>query len=173
MQASINVANTLFIVSSKSGGTTEPNVMKDYFFARVSEAIGAEKAGHRFIAVTDPGSPWKMRRKALLGRDLLQRRSGIGHRDEALAGLLGADRLGDAGEEIILHDVRLGGAAGLAGDDEQRVGDVDRSLHGADLRGIGRIQHVQFRETGLACKGLRQHFRPQARSAHPEHHGVG
>ena len=56
LQASINVANTLFIVSSKSGGTTEPNVMKDYFFARVSEAIGADKAGHRFIAVTDPGS---------------------------------------------------------------------------------------------------------------------
>jgi transaldolase/glucose-6-phosphate isomerase len=56
MQASINLANTLFIVSSKSGGTTEPNVMKDYFFERVSEAIGADKAGHRFIAVTDPGS---------------------------------------------------------------------------------------------------------------------
>ena len=30
--------------------------MKDYFFERVSETIGAEKAGHRFIAVTDPGS---------------------------------------------------------------------------------------------------------------------
>ena len=30
--------------------------MKDYFFARVSETIGADKAGHRFIAVTDPGS---------------------------------------------------------------------------------------------------------------------
>jgi len=56
LQAKVNLANTLFIVSSKSGGTTEPNVMKDYFFARVSEAIGAEKAGHRFIAVTDPGS---------------------------------------------------------------------------------------------------------------------
>ncbi|MDB5605290.1 MAG: tal [Bradyrhizobium sp.] len=56
MQASINIANTLFIVSSKSGGTTEPNVMKDYFFERVSEAIGADRAGHRFIAVTDPGS---------------------------------------------------------------------------------------------------------------------
>ncbi len=56
LQAKVNIANTLFIVSSKSGGTTEPNVMKDYFFARVSEAIGAEKAGHRFIAVTDPGS---------------------------------------------------------------------------------------------------------------------
>src|SRR6202165_2232711 len=56
LQASINIANTLFIVSSKSGGTTEPNVMKDYVFPRVSEAIGADKAGHRFIAVTDPGS---------------------------------------------------------------------------------------------------------------------
>ncbi len=56
LQASINLANTLFIVSSKSGGTTEPNVMKDYFLARVAETIGADKAGHRFIAVTDPGS---------------------------------------------------------------------------------------------------------------------
>jgi transaldolase/glucose-6-phosphate isomerase len=56
MQASIDIAKTLFIVSSKSGGTTEPNVMKDYFFAEVSKAIGAAKAGHRFIAVTDPGS---------------------------------------------------------------------------------------------------------------------
>jgi transaldolase/glucose-6-phosphate isomerase len=56
LQASINISNTVFIVSSKSGGTTEPNVMKDYFFERVSEAIGADKAGHRFIAVTDPGS---------------------------------------------------------------------------------------------------------------------
>src|ERR1700744_1663019 len=56
LQASINLADTLFIVSSKSGSTTEPNVMKDYFFERVSEAIGKAKAGHRFIAVTDPGS---------------------------------------------------------------------------------------------------------------------
>jgi transaldolase/glucose-6-phosphate isomerase len=56
MEASVNIAKTLFIVSSKSGGTTEPNAMKDYFFDRVSKAIGKDKAGHRFIAVTDPGS---------------------------------------------------------------------------------------------------------------------
>ena len=56
MEANVDLARTLFIVSSKSGGTTEPNVMKDYFFDRVSKAIGADKAGHRFIAVTDPGS---------------------------------------------------------------------------------------------------------------------
>src|ERR1700760_596897 len=56
MEKAVDIAKTLFIVSSKSGGTTEPNVMKDYFFAQVSKAIGADKAGHRFIAVTDPTS---------------------------------------------------------------------------------------------------------------------
>ena len=56
MEAAVDIGKTLFIVSSKSGGTTEPNVMKDYFFDRVSKTIGADKAGHRFIAVTDPGS---------------------------------------------------------------------------------------------------------------------
>jgi transaldolase/glucose-6-phosphate isomerase len=56
MEATVDIAKTLFIVSSKSGGTTEPNAMKDYFFDRVAKAIGAEAAGHRFIAVTDPGS---------------------------------------------------------------------------------------------------------------------
>src|SRR5579863_10146201 len=56
MEKAVDLKRTVFIVSSKSGGTTEPNVMKDYFFAQVSKAIGADKAGHRFIAVTDPGS---------------------------------------------------------------------------------------------------------------------
>jgi transaldolase/glucose-6-phosphate isomerase len=56
MEKTVNLAKTLFIVSSKSGGTTEPNAMKDYFYDRVSKTIGAEAAGHRFIAVTDPGS---------------------------------------------------------------------------------------------------------------------
>lgn len=56
MEEAVDLAHTLFIVSSKSGGTTEPNVMKDYFFDRVSKTIGKDKAGHRFIAVTDPGS---------------------------------------------------------------------------------------------------------------------
>jgi transaldolase / glucose-6-phosphate isomerase len=56
MEKAVNIEKTLFIVSSKSGGTTEPNAMKDYFFERVASKIGAEAAGHRFIAVTDPGS---------------------------------------------------------------------------------------------------------------------
>lgn len=52
----INLANTLFIVSSKSGGTLEPNIFKQYFFDRVRQVLGPEEAPRRFIAITDPGS---------------------------------------------------------------------------------------------------------------------
>ncbi len=52
----IDLANTLFIVSSKSGSTLEPNIFKQYFFERVKQTIGTDKAGSRFIAITDPGS---------------------------------------------------------------------------------------------------------------------
>ncbi|RIK99856.1 MAG: transaldolase [Proteobacteria bacterium] len=56
LEQAIDLAKTLFIVSSKSGGTIEPNRLKDYFFARVSAAIGDNLAGSHFVAVTDPGS---------------------------------------------------------------------------------------------------------------------
>ncbi len=56
VEAKIDLAKTLFIVSSKSGSTLEPNIFKQYFFERLSEVVGAEAAGQQFIAVTDPGS---------------------------------------------------------------------------------------------------------------------
>jgi glucose-6-phosphate isomerase len=56
LEHSVDLAKTLFVVSSKSGTTLEPNIFKQYFFERVSQTIGADKAGSRFIAVTDPGS---------------------------------------------------------------------------------------------------------------------
>jgi transaldolase/glucose-6-phosphate isomerase len=55
-QAKADLSKSLFIVSSKSGSTLEPNIFKQYFFEQASKAVGADKAGSRFIAVTDPGS---------------------------------------------------------------------------------------------------------------------
>ncbi|MGQ0793536.1 MAG: bifunctional transaldolase/phosoglucose isomerase [Deltaproteobacteria bacterium] len=55
-EGKVDLANTIFIVSSKSGGTLEPNIFKQYFFERVKQVVGAEEAGNRFIAITDPGS---------------------------------------------------------------------------------------------------------------------
>jgi transaldolase/glucose-6-phosphate isomerase len=51
-----DLASTLFIVSSKSGTTLEPNIFKQYFFQRAKEVIGTDEVGDRFIAITDPGS---------------------------------------------------------------------------------------------------------------------
>src|SRR5215469_4306654 len=52
----LDLAKTLFIVSSKSGTTLEPNILKQYFFERAKSVLGPRRAGARFIAVTDPGS---------------------------------------------------------------------------------------------------------------------
>jgi transaldolase/glucose-6-phosphate isomerase len=51
-----DLGRTLFVVSSKSGSTLEPNIFFDYFYGRVEKSLGA-RAGERFIVVTDPGSP--------------------------------------------------------------------------------------------------------------------
>jgi transaldolase/glucose-6-phosphate isomerase len=55
-EARVDPARTLFIVSSKSGSTLEPNILKAYFWDRVQAAVGTERAGRHFVAVTDPGS---------------------------------------------------------------------------------------------------------------------
>ena len=52
----VDLAKTLFIVSSKSGSTLEPNIFKQYFFERAKQVVGADKVGSHFVAVTDPGS---------------------------------------------------------------------------------------------------------------------
>ena len=56
VESTIDPTKTLFIVSSKSGSTLEPNILKQYFFECAKRAVGADQAGSRFIAVTDPGS---------------------------------------------------------------------------------------------------------------------
>ncbi|HVS81284.1 MAG TPA: bifunctional transaldolase/phosoglucose isomerase [Pyrinomonadaceae bacterium] len=61
IETKIDLSNTLFFVSSKSGTTLEPNIFKQYFFERVRQTVG-DKAGDRFIAITDPGS--KLRQTA-------------------------------------------------------------------------------------------------------------
>jgi transaldolase/glucose-6-phosphate isomerase len=56
IEDAIDLRSTLFIVSSKSGTTLEPNILKDYFFARAQTVLDQGKAASHFIAITDPGS---------------------------------------------------------------------------------------------------------------------
>ncbi|NWG12138.1 MAG: glucose-6-phosphate isomerase, partial [Acidobacteria bacterium] len=52
----LDPARTLFIVSTKSGGTVETLSLFKYFYNRIADALGTERAGRRFVAITDPGS---------------------------------------------------------------------------------------------------------------------
>ena len=85
VEDNINIARTLFIVSSKSGSTLEPNIFKQYFFERVKQTIGADKAGSRFIAVTDPGSKLEKEAEADKFRYIFHGVPSIGGRYSALS----------------------------------------------------------------------------------------
>lgn len=52
----VNLEKTLFIVSTKSGGTVETLSFFKYFYKQMIAAVGSEQAGAHFVAVTDPGS---------------------------------------------------------------------------------------------------------------------
>jgi transaldolase/glucose-6-phosphate isomerase len=54
LEEKIDLKKTLFIVSSKSGSTLEPNIFKEYFYARLQMALNKSEVGDHFIAITDP-----------------------------------------------------------------------------------------------------------------------
>ncbi len=55
VEAAVDLEQTLFIVASKSGGTTETACFHAYFYERLRELDG-EHAGHHFVAITDEGT---------------------------------------------------------------------------------------------------------------------
>ena len=95
-ESAVDIAHTLFIVSSKSGTTTEPNVLKDYFFARIVAAVGRDKAGAHFVAITDPSTPLEKTAKADGFRSVFHGIPSIGGRYSVLSpfGLLPAAAAG-------------------------------------------------------------------------------
>jgi transaldolase/glucose-6-phosphate isomerase len=52
----LDPARTLFIVATKSGTTAETLSFFKFFYNRVAKALGADRAGEHFIAITDPGT---------------------------------------------------------------------------------------------------------------------
>ncbi|MBC8646132.1 MAG: transaldolase, partial [Thermoanaerobaculia bacterium] len=76
--------STLYLVSSKSGSTLEPNILFDYFFARADAALGGD-AGDRFLVVTDPGSPLEQEARRRRVRRIFAGDPRIGGRYSALS----------------------------------------------------------------------------------------
>lgn len=91
-------AKTLFIVATKSGGTVETLSGFKYFYNWVSDALGIDKAGEHFIAITDPGSSlvdlaarYKFRHVFLNNPNIGGRYSALSHFGMAPAALVGVD----------------------------------------------------------------------------------
>jgi transaldolase/glucose-6-phosphate isomerase len=172
MAGAVNMAKTLFIVSSKSGGTTEPNVMKDFFFAEVGAAVGADRAGRHFVAVTDPGSSLEKAAKAQGFARVFHGDPSIGGRYSVLSpfGLVPAAAAGidlakflelalsmvrSCGADVPPHEnpgVQLGLAMGIAGKEGRDKVTILSSRKIADFGAWG--EQLIAESTGKDGKGL-------------------
>jgi len=101
----VNLERTLFIVSSKSGSTLEPNIFKKYFFERTKEIVGPSKAGSRWIAITDPGSKLQEEAQADNFRYIFHGVPSIGGRYSALSnfGIVPAAAMGVSVSKFLAH----------------------------------------------------------------------
>ena len=139
-EARVDLGRTLFVVSSKSGTTLEPNIFKQYFFERARQAVGADKAGDRFIAITDPGSKLEQVARADGFRHVLFGVPSIGGRYSALSdfGMVPAALMGLDVERLL--DARPGDGARLRrprprrGKPRSRAGHHPRRARGAGAR---------------------------------------
>ena len=81
----LSSGKTLFIVSTKSGGTVETFSFMKYFFNQTLKRIGKNEAGKSFIAITDPGSGLEKAAKELNFRKIFLNDPDIGGRYSALS----------------------------------------------------------------------------------------
>lgn len=139
VEAAIDPAATMFVVSSKSGTTLETLSGFRYFWSRVARVLNLP--GRRFVAVTDPGTPLEDMARSREFRAVFPAPADVGGRYSALtmfglvpAALVGVDleRLLDAAETMASRSgsnvtasanpgLRLGAAMGelaLAGRDK-------------------------------------------------------
>jgi transaldolase / glucose-6-phosphate isomerase len=81
----IDTRRTLFLVSSKSGSTLEPNIFKQYFFEQAKAAVGEANAAKHFVAVTDPGSSLEKQARTEGFREVFHGLPSIGGRYSVLS----------------------------------------------------------------------------------------
>ncbi len=164
---------TLYIVSTKSGGTVETISFMKYFYNYALSKLGKEKVGKHFIAITDPGSGLEQMAKELSFRKIFLNDPNIGGRFSALslfgivpAALLGVDiekLLVGADNEIIFsrksgdktdqnNSAKFGlilGALAKAGKDKLTL------TTSPQLKAFGAwIEQLVAESTGKAGKGI-------------------
>jgi transaldolase/glucose-6-phosphate isomerase len=117
----LNPVRTLFIVSTKSGTTVETLSLFKYFYNRVKDSVGEERAGEHFIAITDPGTQLLDLARRYRFRDCFLNDPNIGGRYSALSyfGLVPAALIGiDLGALLDRAPAMMGNCAACNGPGE-------------------------------------------------------
>ena len=172
LEGSIDLSKTLFIVSSKSGTTLEPNIFQQYFFERARQVVGDDKVGSRFIAITDPGSKLEQVAESSGFRQVFHGDPTIGGRYSALSdfGMVPAAVMGldaphflDRADEMAIAcsscppvdqnpGVVLGVILGVLGNQER---DKVTIISSPRIRGLGAwLEQLLAESTGKDGKGL-------------------
>ena len=172
VEQQVDLANTIVIVSSKSGTTLEPNIFTQYFFERVGQVVGSENAGSRFIAITDPGSTLAQLAERLHFRHIFYGLSNIGGRYSALSdfGLVPAAIMGVDALKLLDHAETMAHACASCVPVEENPGLVMGTILGVlatrgrdkvtivsspGIRHVGAwIEQLLAESTGKAGKGL-------------------
>ena len=108
IEKSLPIADTLFIVASKSGTTAEPLAFAEYFYQKVKKIKG-ERAGENFCVITDPGTALVKMAEERAFRKTFLNFADIGGRYSALSyfGLVPAALMGIDVNELLARALRM------------------------------------------------------------------
>lgn len=139
LEKSISIEDTLFIVSSKSGSTLEPNILFEYFYEVMIKVVGKSDAGMHFIAITDPGSSLETKAKNLQFRKIFYGDPSIGGRYSILSnfGMVPAALMGVDVENLLDRTTHMVRACGVMKPIDNNPG----LILGAILGTLGRNAH--------------------------------
>ncbi len=99
----LNPAKTLYIVSTKSGGTVETISFMKFYYNYALHILGKDEVGKHFIAITDPGSGLQKMAEELKFKKIFLNDPDIGGRFSALSlfGIVPASLTGVDVEKIL------------------------------------------------------------------------
>jgi transaldolase / glucose-6-phosphate isomerase len=122
VEGGIDLARTIFLVSSKSGTTTETNSYFYYFWDKLKQSTSSP--GTHFVAITDPGTPLEKLAKERNFRATFNAPDDVGGRYSALTvfGLVPAALIGVDVGEILARARRMGAACGPTTADTENPG---------------------------------------------------
>jgi transaldolase/glucose-6-phosphate isomerase len=122
MAARVNLPHTLFIVSSKSGTTTEMDSFFYYFWSKLDTPEA--QRGKQFIAITDPGTPLQKLGEKRGFRKVFNANPNVGGRYSALThfGIVPAAIIGVDLEKLLGSGLQMQQACGAQAADAENPG---------------------------------------------------